>query len=289
MRFLVGINQFGRDPHVYAFWDHMKSIVAALRSLGHEVEYASEEAMRKGGRLILWGVNHLVEDEKASDNPEHMQKIPDDSIVFQTEQISAITEPTHFLGRWVLAKNFVMWDYSEANLKTIKKLGGERAVLCALGYHPSMTTIKPVEQDIDVLFYGTRGGPRREILTALEATNLNVVRLFGVYAEERDAVIARAKVVINLRAYEKGVFEIFRCSHLFANRVCVVNESNGRDPGLEEIARRCTAYTAREDLVERCRELVASPHKRLAVAERGFEEFSKINLVENVGNALMGS
>ncbi len=284
-RYLVGITKLWRDPHVRCFEDHMLSIVAALRALGHEVEYAMPEAMAKGGRLILWGANHVHEDPQAQ--AARLETIPRDAIVFQTEQVSAVNSPTFFIQNWIQYRDHTVWEYAQSNLETLEKLGMTKAVLCPIGYVPAMTKITPAdEQDIDVLFYGTGGGPRREILNALDDAGLKVVRLFGKYGLERDAIIARAKVVINLRYYEHGVFEIFRCSHLFANRVCVVNEAGGRDRGLEELARRCTAYTERAQLVERCRELVASPHRRLAITDQAFEEFRKVDLVENVRKAL---
>jgi hypothetical protein len=187
-------------------------------------------------------------------------------------------------------RNFAVWDYAQSNLDVLHRLGIHTATLCPLGYHKSMEVLPKVdEQDIDVLFYGSAGGPRREILDALDKTGMNVVRLFGVYDGPRDGIIARAKVVINLHYYPNGVFEIFRCSHLFANRVCVVNEAGGRDKGLEDLARRCTAYTPRAELVERCKELVASPHKRLMIAEQAYEEFKKTDMTENVRRALEAS
>lgn len=287
-RFLVGISKYGRNPHVRCFEDHMRSVVAALRALGHEVAYATEEELARGGRLIMWGANQVDQDPQA--DASRMETIPKDAIVFQTEQVSAVVEPTYFIQSWIRYRNFAVWDYAQSNVDTLSKLGMTGVVLCPLGYEPSMTSIAPAEeQDIDVLFYGSGGGPRREILNALDATGMNVVRLYGKYGKERDEVIARAKVVINLRYYEHGVFEIFRCSHLFANHVCVVNEAGGRDRGLEDLARRCTAYTPRAELIERCRELVASPHKRLAVTEKAFEEFKKIDLVDNVRRALEAS
>lgn len=277
MRFLVGIVTLGKNKHAHCFMDFAKAMAAALRSLGHECEYANPGV--RPGRLIMFGANNIVEDKA---NPQ----IPPDSIIFNAEQVSAIADPTYFLQSWVQLRNFSVWDYAESNVDTLKKLGIYSAVLCPVGYHKSMEVIKPAEEDIDILFYGSAGGPRREILDALDKTGLNVVRLFGVYGAERDAFIARSKVVINLHYYPNGVFEIFRCSHLFANRKCVVNEAGGRDRGLEELAKRCTAYTLRDQFVERCRELVASPHKRAIIADQAYEEFKKVDLIEGVRKAL---
>ena len=49
-RFLVGIAKYGQHVHVRCFEDHMHAMAAALRALGHEVEYATEAAMARGGR-----------------------------------------------------------------------------------------------------------------------------------------------------------------------------------------------------------------------------------------------
>lgn len=265
----------------------MHAVVAALRTLGHEVEYATEDAMRRGGRCILWGINNVTEDPGAA--AERMEQIPRDAIVFQSEQISAVKTPSYFIQSWLQKKNYTVWDYASTNVVALKGLGLTGAVLCPLGYHPSMTRMPVVDKDIDVLFYGTRGGRRREILNALDESGLNVVQMYGKFGAERDEVIARAKVVVNLHYYQNGVFEIFRCSHLFANRVCVVNEAGGRDPELEDLARRCTSYTEREHIIDECRRLVGDDAARAEIGERALEEFKKVDLTENVREALVQS
>lgn len=288
-KFLLGIAQLDRDPHRMCFMDHVKSIAGALRSLGHEVSYTPstvEEVLaecRVGARLIMWGANRLVED--AANN----SFMPADTIIFQTEQVSAIDKPEFFVQNWIRLKSMIVWDYSITNVDSLKGLGITSAVHCPLGYHPSMETIKPAYEDIDVLFYGSSGGARRDILNALDETNLNVVRAFNVYGEARDALIARSKVVINLHFYQSGVFEIFRCSHLFANRKCVVNEAGGRDAQLESLAEASTSYVSRDALVDECRRLVGDDKARREQAERGYEAFKKIDMIENVRLALEAS
>lgn len=276
--FRVGIVGYGSNPHARCFEDFLHALVAALRTLGHEVAYAAPGAR---GRLIMFGANNIL---------DLNNQIPPDAIVYNTEQLAAIADPAFFMQNHAQFRTMTVWDYAHANLAELKKLGMERAVLCPVGYVPSMTTIAPApEEDIDVLFYGSEGGARREILAELEQSGLEVVRMFGVYGKERDEAIARAKVVLNLHYYPHGIFEIFRCSHLFANRKCVVTEGGGRDAALEALAERTCAYTPRAQLVERCRELVADANARRAQAERGFEEFRKIDLVENVRRALEAS
>lgn len=288
-RFLLGMAGYAPNANARCFEDHVRAVAAALRDLGHEVEYATQEALRRGGQLIVWGANNVREDARASDDPSRMERFPRGTIIFQTEQVSAIEDPRYFIQNWEQYRGLGgVWDYARSNVEALAKLG-IAATLCPLGYHPSMekfTQLPEGDKDIDVLFYGSNVGPRRELLDKLEATGLRVVRLFGAFDRERDEVIARAKVVINLRAYQYGVFEIFRCSHLFANRVCVVNEAGNRDPELEALARKCSSTVPRSQIIDECRRLVGTLSGRLYVAERGYEEFKKTSMVESVRGAL---
>ena len=216
--------------------------------------------------------------------------MPLDAIVYNSEQVSAARTPEQFIQNFHQYRKHVVWDYSETNIRALRDLGIERPVHCPVGYISSMTKIMFSDtEDIDVLFYGSINSARREILDALDAAGLRVVRLFGVYGAERDQVIARAKVVLNLHFYDRPVFEIFRVSHLLANKKCVVSEDGGQDVELEAFAARAVVLEPRVRIVERCRELVADSVARKEIALRGFEEFRKIDLVECVRLALEAS
>ena len=289
MKFQVGIWQFDRNPHSKCFLEVARSLSAALRALGHEVECAGPG---KQGRIIMFGANNL------SDDPTQ-PLLPDDTIIFNSEQLAAVAAPQVFMQNYIQYRNMTVWDYSKANIAALGKLGITNAIHCPLGhiprsmhhhYNPSPPTFaQVVTQDIDVLFYGSagpKGGPRREILDALEDTDLKVVKLFNVYGAERDRHIARAKVVINLHFYRNGVFEIFRVSHLLDNSKCVVNEAGGCDPELEQLARETCVYVARDKIVDECVAICHNDGLRNALEIRGFEAWKKHNFVESVACAL---
>ena len=276
-RFTVGIVQYGINPHVRCFEDFARALGAALRDLGHE----ADSNYTNPGRIIQFGANNVVD----KDN-----KMPRDTITFNTEQVSAVDNPAAMMSNWQQYRNRVVWDYSKANIDALAKLD-IKAVHCPIGYHPSMTKIEPVEEDIDVLFYGSVGVRRKEILDEIAdlGLNLRVVMPPGLYGEERDKLIARAKVVLNLHFYERPVFEIFRVSHLLANKKCVVSEGDGFDSALEAFAGRSTALVPRYHVALMCKKLVESEIARREIAEIGFREFSAISLVENVQRALEAS
>ena len=275
MKFCVAIGGLGRIPAAKGIEDFVYAMVDALRRLGHEVGPKSD-----GGRLILFNASAV--------NP---CLIPDDAILYNSEQVSA-EQKWNLIPHIEVARERVVWDYCDTNVSWLKAHGVARAVLCPVGYAPSMERIRRVGEGgegIDVLFYGALNDRRKAILDELDAAGLRVTRLLGVFGEERDKVIARAKVVLNLHFYDRPVFEIFRVSHLLANRKCVLSEGGGQDVALEDFARCSTRYTAREDIVEQCRQLVMLPALRHTVAVRGYAAFRALDLVENVRTSLDAS
>lgn len=271
MRFTVKIVDLDIKPHNECFRDFAQAFEFALSRLGHEVVSPNAPDL---GRLILFGAN----------DSNVKNTITAGSIVYNAEQLAIVNSPKKLLGE--INNKHVVWDYSESNIACLRSIGVEQVIHCPVGYISTMTTIKSVDEDIDVLFYGTINGRRRQIIDALEESGLKVMCLFGTYGVLRDRWIARSKIVLNLHYHEDSVFEIFRCSHLLANRKCVVTEAGGQDEVLDRFAQRACSYASRDEIVSRCLALINNRVDRITQAERGYEEFKKIDLVENVKQAL---
>lgn len=289
MKFTIGI--FGRDgslPHSRCFEDFAFALRDALLALGHTLyNGVIGDPNADYGRMIWFGANNPAVDRRGEQ--EWRYRLPKDAIIFNTEQISAVDDPERYIQNYRNFKTHTIWDYSCSNIATLKRLGIERAVHCPLGYIESMTTIKnkPVEgQDVDVLFYGSTNPHRLKILDGLDAAGLKTKRLFGVYGKERDEWIARSKIVLNMHHYERGVFEIFRVSHLVANHKCVVNEDGGVDEQLNEQARKLTASVRYDGIVDICRWLVRDAAARASVIKTAHEFFCEFKLVDHVKAAL---
>jgi hypothetical protein len=140
-----------------------------------------------------------------------------------------------------------------------------------IGYVPELTRIDKADpQDIDVLFYGSMNERRAKVVHDLEAAGLNVVTVFGCYGAERDALIARSKVVLNMHYYTPGAFEAVRVSYLWANKKCVVSETSD---GLDAAERMSTwPYEA---LVNACCRMVSD-----AVLRREYEIYNYRRITE---------
>ncbi|WP_322082507.1 hypothetical protein [Burkholderia sp. BCC1972] len=204
--------------HSGAFTELAEVIAYGLEDLGHVVHFSKND-MRSDARNLLIGC-HLAD-------PAATEYVPDDTIVVNTEHIHVDEQPWNAnIYRWT--SKYETWDYSARNIAKLKTLGIDHARYLKLGFHPKLRRIpSDVEQDIDVLFYGTIGPRRAAVLEALQARGLKVgIVSGGIYGAERDAYIARAKVVLNLHHYASHIVEVVRAFYLMTNGKAIVGEAS---------------------------------------------------------------
>lgn len=245
------------------------SILWGLRQLGHEANYGLNRADPKATNIIF-GAQVLP--------PDFQDKLPADSIVYNFEQLRSVSGIRKEIR--YLARRFRVWDYTEANIAAWAELGATDVRIVPVGYAPVLTRIKPTkDQDIDVLLYGLTGAKRLEALHTLVQSGLTVVFVSGLYGKSRDELISRAKLILNVNLYDAArIFEIVRVSYLLANRKAVVaclDEGTAIESDIEPAVCR----SSMETLVRDCRELLANPERRRALAEVGFDAFSKRGIV----------
>ena len=247
-------------PHSSCFLEVAEGLRSGLRTLGHEAVLAVN-TVDAAVTTILLGAHLLTEQEAAS--------LPESVIVYNLEQLGGASLPAWYVG---LAKRVRIWDYSAANLAVWRQEEcREQPELVEIGFAADLRRIVPAPvQDIDVLFYGSVNERRMKVLREIEASGLRLHIAFGVYGKERDALIAKAKVVLNLHAYPTEIFEVVRVSYLLANAKAVVSELS-EDMGELAAAVAAVPY---ESLVETCRELVANAAWRQALEARAFRIFS---------------
>lgn len=253
--------------HQHAFDEFAEALEEAFSELGGSAPITRDPREWDGRIPIVLGPNLLRGMGPVS--------LPAGSIMVNLEQILPGNKWLHrdYLS---LLRRFPVLDYNPRNRERLRHVGVSHAGLLEVGYSPVLTRIPTdVEKDIDVLFYGSvLGCERRErILDALPARGLKVVELFGAYGAERDAAIARAKVVLNLHHDDTSPFEIIRVSYLLANRVCVVSEGDADDPDIEWLAGGL-ALAPYDELIDRCLDLANDAARREEIARTGFERIS---------------
>lgn len=177
--------------------------------------------------------------------------VREQDVLYQAEQLRPEIIDRHEMGDLLLSRT--VWDYSVHNVRFLVEYGCPRAALVPLGFAEHMRRIVAQEPDIDVLFYGLVNPRRQAILDALRTTDLRVEIYDStnpVWGEERDALIARSKIVLNIHYYEARIFEAFRVVYPLVNSRCVVSE-DGLDP-VEGLYRDAAVFCPYDALVETC-------------------------------------
>jgi hypothetical protein len=207
-------------------------------------------------------------------------------ILFNLEQIAPGSPwlTTEYLA---LLRGRPVWDYSLQNIGELARLG-IGATHCDIGYMPALTRIKPAREDIDVLFVGSLNERRMAVLQDVRNRGARLAYLFNLYGRERDAHIARSKIVLNLHFHEARVFEIVRVSYLLANRKCVVSET-GLDRRYEQRFQTGIAFAPYDELADVCMRLLHKPEECGTLARLGFARMSSLSQKEFLRRALAGS
>ena len=248
------------------FNEFSETIFYGLRHLGYHARIVSRLS-EADGQIIVVAANTLSHDEA--------MQLPADTVIYNAEPFPQVWQVFPQYADEVLRK-YKVWDYNPENAKRLSASLGKAVEYVPLGYVPELTRIEKTDlEDIDVLFYGTVNDRRRTILDRLAATGLKVNILCGVFGTERNAWIARSKVVLNVHSHEPGVFEIVRVAFLLANAKAVVSECNPGYAGEAVDADLLPGIVAAkyDDLVEACVSLVADDDRRHAIEQAGFAAF----------------
>ena len=248
--------------HSRAFDELVDLVSFSIRQLGHGCSVATNN-LRGDAVNIVVGCHLLPVEDKA--------EFPPSSIFLNTEPLFSGENMAWSDRVAAYARNFAVWDYNQKNIDALKARNLHGARLLRIGYQAELARIpRHAAPDIDVLFYGSYNDRRRAVLDALRERNLNVVTLFGVYGAERDAMIARAKVILNMHYYDQHIFEIVRVFYLMTNGKAVVAEV-GQGTAVEQRFLAGVHAAPYEGLVDACTHLVRDAEARARLEAAALE------------------
>jgi hypothetical protein len=260
-----------------AFREVAEGLHYGLRALGHD-SLLTDRLDYNDRHTIVLGSNLLT---------HYGLEPPTNAILYNFEQVYE-GSPWMTPALLDLFRRYPVWDYSPANIERLAAWQVGRLTHVPVGYVPELTRIAAGPEDIDVLFYGSHSPRRRAVLETLRARGFRVAWLFGVYGAERDAAIARSKIVINMHLYEAKVFEIVRVSYLLANRRSVVSE-RGANPAEHDDLASAIAFAPYDELVDRCVELLRDDRARRELGQQGYQVFSARNQAAILDEVLSSS
>jgi hypothetical protein len=255
---------------MHGLWGYLEIIQTVrwgLEKLGHQVSYGVNKIEHKATNIIF-GAQLIPLD--------FLPQLPADTIVYNFEQTRGLAAEQIREEILYIANAFSVWDYSAANLDAWHEIGCSDVKVVPIGYAPILSRInKPKIQDIDVLFFGLSGEKRLAAFDKLSNAGLAAVFVSGLYGAERDKLIARAKLVLNINLYDVSrIFEIARVSYLLANKKAIVSML---EPGtyIEEDIQAGIKFTEPSKLVADCNYLLEQEAERQRYEQAGFKLFSQ--------------
>jgi hypothetical protein len=257
-----------RPPHRpgAAALDDLALITAeAAGELGLAVTRAREGVDPDALNILIGG--HLLEGEG-------LEAIPDDVVLYNTVPVPvgglAGTFPDYAR---CLARNPV-WDVSQASLDALVEASArprEGTQHVPPGWVPGLGRV-PVarSQDIGILFIGAMTRERWRLLGALESQGQGVRHVAEVSGQKRDALVARARLILELAPLPDQPAEPTRLLYLLANRKAVLAEAT---PELEAdpVLRAGVRLAPFDDLERACQRLGNDIDGRHALEQRGLD------------------
>lgn len=259
MKFAVTIVSPPNFIHSAAFHEIAETIHYGLIALSYDSVLTTEGNL-PGRRHIVLGSNLL---------PHYKLPLADNAILYNLEQVQEGSQwfTPAFLE---LLQRYEVWDYSPQNVERLIHLGVNVSAIVPIGYTSELTRITHVAKpDIDVLFFGAMNPRRQATIDQMRALGLRVEILYGVYGAERDAIIGRSRLVLNLHYYEAKVLEMARIAYLLANR-CVVLSEYSSDTTEDAALADGVAFAQYEALPEMALQLLGAKDKCARLAENGF-------------------
>src|SRR5580658_1146488 len=261
--------------HTEAFREVAETLQFGFSSLGHAAQIQENVLDATATNVLLGG--HLL-------TPQDISLLPAGSILYNLEQLGGPSLPKHF---YEAAVKHRVWDYSLHNIKTWNVMKcAYPPVHVPLGYVPELSRIKTSKtQDCDFLFYGSLNERRTRMIKALKDAGAKVHTLFGVYGKERDELIARSKIILNVHFYDAKIFEIVRVSYLLGNSKAVVTECSS-DTEIEEGLADSVLALPYDSVVGGCLSLLQDQKERRKLEARGFQRFTQRKESEILSKAI---
>ena len=256
--------------HGPLFMEIAELLQLSLQSLGHAAKVMVNTFDADMTNIVLG--HHMFDD------PYYLKQAP--CIVYQLEQLPAADESLREKWLAALKQAPAVWDYSVENIAALCAGGVNNVRHVAFGFHPALRRIThATDKDIDVLFYGAVS-PRRKRLLDVLGTRCKAVVMTGYYGRQRDELIARAKVVLNMHQDEAMILEQPRVSYLLNNECFVVSEESRDTPyaGLVSVP-----Y---DRLIDTCLHYIERPEERQRLASQAAASFRQMEMRRIVESAL---
>lgn len=188
------------------------------------------------------------------------QEIPAGSTIYNLEPLFHGCRSLQ-AGHIDVLQRFQVWDYQAHNVAFLKQYGID-AKHVPYRYTPQLERVPAQAKDIEVLFFGSMSPRRRAVLDRVPG----LVTAQGCYGRELDALVARARIVVNMHyCAEPHPLEVVRLNYLMANGCCVISERGWDD---EENAQYAAGLIFSDDIAADCARWLDADRTAIETAAR---------------------
>lgn len=201
---------------------HALALLEAAEYVVEKCRLAGYQASLSKNRILSSGINVVF---GAHIKPEKDLGFSPNTVIFNTEQVpekSVWINPDY---KKCLDRHFV-WDYSDVNLVHLHA----RTRRVDFYHVENLRRITLNEQrEFDLIFYGSMNERRKKIIENLAGKGIKILSVFGLYGPERDALLGKARAVLNLHFYDAQIFQQIRAFYALSNGMPVISENFPED------------------------------------------------------------
>jgi len=269
------------NEHGPIFADLIELLTDKLQQGGYEVSHSTNKMINEKLNII---VGHTFVLRREDFTAIHNTGAP--YIVLQMEALDELHGFKQQIPDYMefLKSCRQVWDYSPTNVKYLVENGCSDVRQIPIGYSSRLERIAHADvKDIDVFFYGSITPRRERILEQFKNRGAQVFGVFRAYGPERDKLIARSKIILNLHQFDLPHLEEVRISYLLNNHCFVLSEMSDYDPYGEGVV-----FCEYEDIVDRGLSYLQPNMKaeRERIAEAGYATLQKMPTTERMRAAL---
>ncbi|MBX2879300.1 MAG: tetratricopeptide repeat protein [Granulosicoccus sp.] len=271
-----------QDSGLDFFNSAVEGLYYSLQQIGFTTNLTHGEYHSDGINILL-GV-HLL-------NADELTDIPDGTIIFNTEMLSAGTSWLSDAHQSLFNRSEI-WDARGENVNYLRESGiGALLHFVPIGYVPEFTRLpKPVIQDVDVTVFGHANDRSVEIVRRLKEAGAVVQQLSEVSAIDRENIVSRSKVMlyVGTEQEKEQELELIKYAFLWSNKKAIVCEFNSPEI-IDSSISSAVKLVPYDSLVEQCQTLLSDTMARYQLEEAGFCYVLEHELIVDVREALIAT
>ena len=139
-----------------------------------------------------------------------------------------------------LIKEFKFIDFTSENSEFCRKNKIHEPLYIYRPWHEAIWSRVQAEagKEWDACFIGSITPRRQNLINCLERGGIKVKTAFNCYSAERDLILSKSKIALNIHAYaESNSAEIWRLGYYISNNISIVSEKSCFEEGEESISR----------------------------------------------------